>query len=204
MGGRRAAAACILAALAFGGGAAAAQVQDPDWPCIQRRVPELTVAQMWAGPPPDDAWRDDAALKELAGAIAPRRVAIEDVAKAAEAEVAGLAPEARAERLADLFAAVLDRINAERGEVIAGIGRYARRQAAEADRVETLQQELADLEAAPAADRDEAQEAELRQTLAWETRIYRERSQSLTYVCETPVLLERRAFDIARAFAGLI
>jgi hypothetical protein len=44
----------------------------------------------------------------------------------------------------------------------------------------------------------------LRQKLAWDTRIFRERSQSLTYVCETPVLLERRAFELARALAGLI
>ena len=40
--------------------------------------------------------------------------------------------------------------------------------------------------------------------LGWETRIFRDRAQSLTYVCETPVLLERRAFELARAFAGLI
>ena len=67
-----------------------------------------------------------------------------------------------------------------------------------------MQLELAKLEAAPADTRDDAQIEELRNALAWETRIFRERSQSLSYVCETPVLLERRAFEIARAFAGLI
>jgi hypothetical protein len=199
----RALAAFLAAALAIAG-MAAAQPHDPDWPCVQRKVPALTVALMWAGPPPDDRWQEDDKLNELARTLAPRRVPVEEAADAAAAEVAGLPPEARAERLADLFAAVLERINAERGAVIAGIGRYARRQSQEADRVEALQQELVDLEAAPTADRDEARVVELRETLAWETRVYRERAQSLTYVCETPVLLERRAFDLARALAGLI
>jgi len=200
---RRAAGTCLAAALAIAGGAVA-QPQDPDWPCVQRKVPALTVALMWAGPPPDDGWQEDDELIEVARTLAPRRVPVEDVATAAEEEVAGLPPEARAQWLADLFAAVLDRINSERGAVIAGIGRYARRQSQEADRVEALQQELVDLEAAPAADRDEARIAGLRETLAWETRVYRDRAQSLTYVCETPTLLERRAFDIARALAALI
>jgi hypothetical protein len=204
MGGRQGAAACLAAALAIAGPALGQQHQDPDWPCVQRKVPELAVAQMWAGPPPDDAWQDDDGLGELARTLAPRRVPVEEAAAAAAEEVAGLPPEQRAERLADLFAAVLERINSERGAVIAGIGRYARRQAQEADRVESVQQELADLEAAPAADRDEAQIAELRERLVWETRVFRERAQSLSYVCETPVLLERRAFDLARAFSGLI
>ena len=44
----------------------------------------------------------------------------------------------------------------------------------------------------------------MRNTLAWDTRIFKQRAQSLNYVCETPVLLEQRAFAIARALAGLI
>ena len=26
------------------------QGADPDWPCIQRKVPELSLAQIWNGP----------------------------------------------------------------------------------------------------------------------------------------------------------
>jgi hypothetical protein len=44
----------------------------------------------------------------------------------------------------------------------------------------------------------------LEDRLAWEARIFKERAQSLTYVCETPVLLEQRAFAIARTLAALI
>ena len=33
----------------------------------------------------------------------------------------------------------------------------------------------------------------------WDTRIFTERQQMLTAVCESPVLLERRLFELARA-----
>jgi hypothetical protein len=35
--------------------ALAAMNTDPDWPCIQRKVPELSIASLWQGPPADDA-----------------------------------------------------------------------------------------------------------------------------------------------------
>jgi len=202
MAGKTVAAAALVAALAAGP-MAAAQPQDPDWPCVQRKVPVLTVAQMWAGPAPAADWEEQADLRELARRLAARRVPVADATAAAADYVADLDPDQRGEALASLFAAILARLNAERGEIIAGIGRYARRQTAEADRVETMQLDLAKLEAAPADTRDVGQIEALRNALAWETRIFRERSQSLSYVCETPVLLERRAFEIARAFAGL-
>jgi len=39
---------------------------------------------------------------------------------------------------------------------------------------------------------------EIADKIEWDTRIFEERQQSLTYVCETPVLLEKRAFTLAR------
>ena len=97
---------------------------------------------------------------------------------------------------------MLERINRERGAIISGIGRYARSQAALSDRVEREQLELTRLESEPDTDADRLEE--LRTTLAWDTRIFRERALSLTYVCETPVLLERRAFDLGRALAVVV
>ena len=56
--------AALIAALA--GPGAAADPTDPDWPCVQRKVPELSIGQMWSGPLPDDAWKTNAEVKELA------------------------------------------------------------------------------------------------------------------------------------------
>jgi hypothetical protein len=159
---------------------------------------------MWTGPIPPEDWRPDRELSDLARRLAPRRVPIEQVETEATAYAGGTEGDARALRLAELFAALLRQINAERGEIIAGIARYAHRQAGFSEQVEAMQLELADLESVPDDKKDWDRIEEIQDTLAWETRIFKERAQSLTYVCETPVLLEQRAFAIARALAALI
>ena len=42
------------------------------------------------------------------------------------------------------------------------------------------------------------------QALDWDQRIFTERQQSLTYVCETPVILEQRAFALGRIIAAQV
>ena len=39
---------------------------------------------------------------------------------------------------------------------------------------------------------------QLEEQIDWDERIYHDRARSLTYVCETPVLLEKRAYAIAQ------
>src|SRR3954464_10664207 len=66
------------------GAAHAADPRFPDWPCVQAKVPELSVAAMWAGPPLDDVdkiWEGEPAVKDLVPRLAPRRVPIEDAQK---------------------------------------------------------------------------------------------------------------------------
>jgi hypothetical protein len=191
-----------LALAAAAAPVAAADFSDPDWPCIQPKVAELSVAQMWSAPIPEGEPADAKELDRLARQIAQRRVSVDEATAAAAAFVEGDEGAEREARLGYLYEAVLEQLNRERGAVIAGIGRYARHQAALSDRVEQEQLELAELE--EGAEADPARVEELRRKLAWDTRIFRERAQSLTYVCETPVLLERRAFELARALAGLM
>ena len=42
------------------------------------------------------------------------------------------------------------------------------------------------------------------QRLTWETRIFEERVQSLTYVCEVPTLIEQRLFALAKTIAEVL
>lgn len=198
---RVAPAVLVLAAVLIAGAPArSATFEDPDWPCIQRKVPEISLAQMWAGPQPGaDA---DAAVEGLAQRLAQRRSGLDAVEAEAAAWASGLDPADRPQRLAQLFAAILDHVNRERAAIIEGIGRYAHKQEQLARRVEDRQSELVALRAAPEPDLDRVEE--LQDRLAWDIRVFRERAQSLTYVCETPVLLESRAFSIARLLAGMI
>lgn len=179
---------------------AAAGGQDPDWPCIQRKISEISPAQVWAGPSldaVDDAWRDDSALAELAGAIASRRTEMAD-AKGKIADFAASAGADRNRRLTLLFAGVLASINAERSSIMAGIGRYARRQRALADKIAGETAELDHLPAQGGTEDEIARRQELSETQEWDTRIFRERERSLRYVCELPTLLEQRAFALGK------
>src|SRR4051812_36153477 len=76
----------VTAAVAFAAcvAAHAADPRFPDWPCVQAKVPELSVAAMWAGPPLDDVDKireGEPAVKDLVPRLAPRRVPIEDAQK---------------------------------------------------------------------------------------------------------------------------
>ena len=93
--------------------------------------------------------------------------------------------------------AALNRINRDRGSIIAGIQRYARRQTALAELIAQQTVEINRL----IRDDDQAQKArldELREKQTWDTRIYEERERSLTYICQQPVILEQRIFALAR------
>jgi hypothetical protein len=193
-----AAAAAALTASA----ARAADFSDPTWPCVQRKVPNLSWGMMWTGMPIDDSlgdWRADPAVAELAPVLAVRRTPMEE-AERLIADFAGrLSEEAAPERLALLFKGVFGLIDAERSKIVGGIGRYAQKQIALSEEIDAMRAELAELEAVedPSFDQQDRME-ELQDKILWSTRIYDERQQSLTYVCESPVLMEKRVFALAR------
>ena len=183
--------------------APAADYSDPTWPCVQRKVPHLSVGQMWSGPTISDQdlkdWRKNDDVSALAPALAVRRTSEED-AKTLIAELAeDLGPD-RNRTLTLLFAGTFSLIERERSEIISGIGRYARTQTALSQAIEESQNKLTDLQSIENPDyATQDQIEELEDKILWDTRIFKDRQQSLTFVCETPVILERRAFALARA-----
>jgi hypothetical protein len=46
---------------------------------------------------------------------------------------------------------------------------------------------------------DQAQSEDLASRLAWQTRIFEDRRKSTSYVCDVPVLIEKRLFDLGSA-----
>jgi hypothetical protein len=178
-------------------GADAAFSADETWPCVQRRVSELSAAQMWAGPPIDAAsekWRDDPAVASLARLLAARRTRL-DEASASIQRFAESAGRDKDTKLTLLFAGTFDLLNAQRRQVIAGIERYAQKQQALAREIDETNRALQVEKAAP-------RKTALEEKLRWDTRIYDDRNQALTYVCESPVILEQRAFALAREIAS--
>lgn len=189
----------LLAALLLGTPAIAGPSDDPSWPCIQRKQPHLSIGQLWPGPLPDDgaaelAQRPDIAA--LAQVLEQRRLSLPE----AEAEIAAFAERASAEELTALFVAVFDRIDAYRSRIMSGVARYAEKQVTLSAQIEARRAELTHLSAAPEPDFDKLDAEEAR--LDWDVRIFTDRQSQLTYVCETPVILEQRAFALGRAIAA--
>ncbi len=181
------------------GAPAWAEGEDPTWPCIQRKQPHLSAGQLWPGPPADETTSDlarRADIAALAQTLEQRRLPLEE----AEARIAEFASGADANELTALFIAILDRIDAYRSQIIGGIGRYAESQLTLSAQIEARRAEMARLEkgAKPDFDRIDAEE----EKLDWDIRVFTDRQQQLTYVCETPVILEQRAFALAKAIAA--
>ena len=68
--------------------ALAAGTDDPDWPCVQRLMPELSAGAVWAGPSIENAaklWRNKPAVQSLVARIAARRTPVEEGVGAIEA-----------------------------------------------------------------------------------------------------------------------
>jgi hypothetical protein len=190
--------ALLLPLLLAGPAAAAATAEDPDWPCQQRLVPEIAAAMIWAGPPLDQVEAEASpATERLAAELAARRVPLADAEAQVEAYAASLAAERRDAQLTRLFADTLAQINRDRTSIIQGIRKFAHNQQALAERITANGEQLGALGAGQIAERDALMAAR-----QWDLRLYEDRRSSLTYLCEQPVLLEQRAFALARAIAA--
>lgn len=193
-----ASAALAAAALLMAAPLAAQPKADPDWPCPQRKTPEIDLAQVWNGPDPASAgkWTDDQDAAALAVKLSSRRTPVKEFAPLLD----GFVKEAGAEAdkgLLRVMAGVYEIINDQRGKLIHGIERYARGQQRLADRIRDEADELSKVRSSITAP-ETPESRKLDEQLHWDTRIFDERAKSLTYVCETPVLLEQRAFDIGQ------
>lgn len=177
----------------------AASGTDPDWPCVQRKQPHLSLGQVWSGPVPDEAitaLSRDPAIDQLAARLEQRRLPIAE----AEAQITEFAAGADNAHLTALMLAIFQKIEPQRSALMTGIARYGQKQVDLAQMIEERRARMATLEAADNPDFDAIDAEE--KAIDWDQRIFTERQQSLTYVCETPVILEQRAFALGRAIAS--
>jgi hypothetical protein len=187
--------------VAWSGGARAADPRYPDWPCAQAKVPELSVAAVWDGPSIDavgEAWKDDAKVRNLVALLAARRTPLDDAKKAA-ADFVGEGGGDKTEKAKLLFAGLFESLNQQRSEVMDGIERIARKEKELAETVRADRAGLSELQDAQNPDQQKIEE--LTNRLQWGTRIFEERRKTIRYVCEVPIVIERRLFALGRAIA---
>lgn len=170
----------------------------PDWPCQQLKVPGISIASVWTGPKidPNDTKPVDTTTADLVSRLAARRTPIEDAQKLVANFVTG-AKEERQDKAKTLFAALYSKLNAQRDQVMDGIERFSRKQKAMAEQIREETQKLRDMQDKP--NPDQAQDDALANQLAWQTRIFEDRRKSTSYVCDVPVLIEKRLFDLGSA-----
>jgi hypothetical protein len=176
----------------------------PDWPCQQLKVPGIAIASVWTGPPIEtgDATKPtDAIQADLVSRLAARRTPMEDARKLVADYVVGTGAE-KQEKAKTLFAALYSTLNAQRDEVMSGIERFSRKQKAVAVDIREEAQKLREMQDKPTA--DQAQTEDLASRLAWQTRIFEDRRKSTSYVCDVPVLIEKRLFDLGKAIQGAL
>lgn len=170
--------------------------RDPDWPCAQVKVPDLSIAAVWSGPDLGNAttsWKDDPTVADLVDRLAARRTPLDEAQTLISDFLNGGDRVARGKLL---FAGLFDRIDAQRISVMSGLDRVTRKQraAAEAIRANTLA--LQALQDAP--ERDQARIEQLGNQLAWQTRIFEDRRQVIRFACEVPVKIDQRLFALSR------
>jgi hypothetical protein len=193
----------LFAVLVLGAGlpllpAGAAGRPDQNWPCVQPKVPQMSVAAVWDGPSIADvgkAWEDNPELRDLIGRLAARRTPLDEAQKAINAFVTG-APAEKQDKAKKLLAALFDTLNQQRAEVIKGIERVDRKQRELADKIRSDVATLRELQDKP--EQDQSRINALVSEVEWSMRIFEERRKTIRYVCEVPTAIEQRTFSLAR------
>jgi hypothetical protein len=176
----------------------AADPRYPDWPCTQAKVPEISLAAVWAGPELGDAdskWKDDARVSALVARLAARKTPLDEAEQAIKAFLAGSAAEKTANAKL-LFAGLFDTLNAQRSQVMNGLERVSRKQREAADRIRAETIQLQALQGA--TPRDDSKVDALGNQLIWETRIFEDRRKVVRFVCEVPTTIDQRLFALGR------
>ena len=173
---------------------------DPDWPCPQVKTAAFSLASVWSGPAidlNDETWRDEPDVVDLATKMFQRRVPIEEVEKSIAEFKAKSGGDADA-KLLRAFGAAFQNLTRQRSEVIDGLDRFGRKEHEMADRIRAENDSVQ--KAADQNKNGQAQPADDSfQRLEWDIRVFDDQRRTVSYVCDSPALIERRLGRIARA-----
>ncbi|WP_104205196.1 hypothetical protein [Billgrantia saliphila] len=181
------------------GEAQRAAAGPPDWPCVQRLIPELAWGTLWTGPPLDEleqAWWEDEEVGRVARFATARSTSEEQALERVRDFVDSVDEEEAERRLTLLFAGLFELTDRERRRTIEGIRQASRAQMTRLDTISTMVDELEARRAEEGA--DEAEIERLSEALFWEQRTFQHRQQALPAMCDQPYLLEERLARMVR------
>ncbi|WP_416139768.1 hypothetical protein ACM26W_05100 [Halomonas sp. HK25] len=163
----------------------------PDWPCVQRLIPELAWGTIWTGPSLDELeqrWWDDEEVGRVARFATARDTPDARALERVREFVASVDDDEAERRLTLLFAGLFELTDRQRGRAIDAVRQAARAQLARLDTISDMVDELEALRADEGAAPAEIEQ--LSEALFWEQRTFQMRQQTLPAMCEQPYLLE--------------
>ena len=175
----------------------------PDWPCVQRLIPELAWGTLWTGPSLDELeqewWEDDEVARVARFAISRSTPEEQALARVSEfVDTIDPSDADAAQRLTQLFAGLYELTNRERRRTIDRIRGASRTQMARLDTISGMVDELETQRSNADSTEDQAEADRLAEALFWEQRTFQHRQQALPALCEQPYLLEEQLSRMVR------
>ena len=177
-----------------------AQEVDPEWPCVQRLILEVSPAVMWPIPVEegmDSAYRQDTQIRALAEQLGDIETFTDTHRQSIADFATGISEAEREQKLTLLATGVVDVSNRIRKDYIRGIKRYTGQQIAISQQIEDTLNELSLLESGNVNSSGQSRQ-EIEETLRWHERVYDQRERNIQLLCEEPVELEQLLSEVLR------
>ena len=166
------------------------QEKNPDWPCIQVLLEELSWGSIWTGPPLDERttkWKENEELRLLASKIMNRKTKEEDgITELKKFTKKNNSPE----DLTFLFHALFDKTNEIWKNRIKKLKNFGKKQRLTSEKIAKKLEKLKILLENPETNKEEI--SKLEQEKLWDVRKFEDRRMQSDYLCEQPRFYEKR------------
>ena len=166
------------------------QEKNPDWPCIQVLLEELSWGSIWTGPPFDERttkWKENEELRLLAIKIMDRKTKEEDgITELKKFMKKNNSPE----DLTFLFHALFDKTNEIWKNRTQKLKNFGKKQRLTSEKIARKLEKSKILLENPEANKEEI--TRLEQEKFWDIRKFEDRRMQSDYLCEQPRFYEKR------------
>ena len=166
------------------------QEKNPDWPCIQVLLEELSWGSIWTGPPLDERttkWKENEELRLLAIKIMDRKTKEEDgITELKKFMKKNNSPEG----LTFVFHALFDKTNEIWKNRTQKLKNFGKKQRLTSEKIARKLEKSKILLENPEANKEEI--TRLEQEKFWDIRKFEDRRMQSDYLCEQPRFYEKR------------
>ena len=166
------------------------QEKNPDWPCIQVLLEELSWGSIWTGPPLDERttkWKENEELRLLAIKIMDRKTKEEDgITELKKFMKKNNSPE----DLTFLFHSLFDKTNEIWKNRTQKLKNFGKKQRLTSEKIARKLEKSKILLENPEANKEEI--TRLEQEKFWDIRKFEDRRMQSDYLCEQPRFYEKR------------